>query len=59
MLAVSKCIRADGVSGFPNPTLSPPSDLGALSIAMGRGGVFLAVPRTINNHAIDLASSSM
>jgi hypothetical protein len=48
MLAVSKCMRAHGVSGFPDPTLSPPANPGADSIAMGRGGVFLAVPRTIN-----------
>jgi hypothetical protein len=48
MLATSECMRAHGVSGFPDPTLSPPADPGAYSIAMGRGGVFLAVPRTID-----------
>ncbi len=48
MLATSTCMRAHGVAGFPDPTLSPPGDLGAYSIAMGRGGVFLAVPRTID-----------
>jgi hypothetical protein len=48
MLAVSKCMRAHGVSGFPDPTLSPPADAGVDSIAIGRGGVFLAVPRTID-----------
>jgi hypothetical protein len=48
MLALSRCMRAHGVSGFPDPTLSPPADPAADSIAMGRGGVFLAVPRTIN-----------
>lgn len=48
MLATSECMRAHGVSGFPDPTLSPPSDPAADSIAMGRGGVFLVVPRTID-----------
>jgi hypothetical protein len=48
MLALSECMCAHGVSGFPDPTLSPPANPGADSIAMGRGGVFLAVPRTIN-----------
>jgi hypothetical protein len=48
MLATSECMRAHGVTGFPDPTLSPPTDPAADSIAMGRGGVFLVVPRTIN-----------
>lgn len=48
MLAMSVCMRAHGVSGFPDPTLSPPSNPAADSIAIGRGGVFLAVPKTIN-----------
>jgi hypothetical protein len=48
MLAMSECMRAHGVSGFPDPTLTPPTNLGSFSIALGRGGVFLAVPRTIN-----------
>jgi hypothetical protein len=41
-------MRAHGVSGFPDPTVAPPADPAADSIAMGRGGVFLTVPRTIN-----------
>lgn len=48
MLATSMCMRAHGVSGFPDPTVTPPGNIAAYSIAMGRGGVFLAVPRTIN-----------
>ena len=52
MLATSECMRAHGVSGFPDPTTSPPSRPADFSIAMGRGGAFLAVPRTIdiNSH---------
>jgi hypothetical protein len=49
MLAVSKCMRAHGVSGFPDPTLGPPpSSPQEFSIAMGRGGVSLLVPKTID-----------
>jgi len=48
MLAISECMRAHGVSGFPDPTLTPPVNPAADSIAMGRGGVFLVVPRTID-----------
>lgn len=49
MLAVSKCMRAHGVSGFPDPTPGPPpSSPQELAIAMGRGGVSLLVPKTID-----------
>jgi hypothetical protein len=41
-------MRAHGVSGFPDPTTSPPSDISQYSFAIGRPGVFLAVPKTIN-----------
>ncbi len=49
MLALSKCMRAHGVSGFPDPTLGPPPpDPREFSIAIGRGGVSLLVPKTID-----------
>ncbi|HWE08861.1 MAG TPA: hypothetical protein VG325_05880, partial [Solirubrobacteraceae bacterium] len=49
MLALSKCMRAHGVSGFPDPTLGPPpSDPRQFSIAIGRSGLTLLVPKTIN-----------
>lgn len=49
MLAVSKCMRAHGVSGFPDPTVGPPpANPQDFSIAMGRGGVSLLVPKTID-----------
>jgi hypothetical protein len=42
-------MRSHGVSGFPDPTLGPPpSSPQEFSIAMGRGGVSLLVPKTIN-----------
>jgi hypothetical protein len=49
LLAVSECMRAHGVSGFPDPTLGPPpSNPQEFSIAIGRGGVSLLVPKTID-----------
>lgn len=48
MLAISTCMRAHGVTGFPDPTTSPPSSTNGYSQVTGRGGVFLAVPDTIN-----------
>jgi hypothetical protein len=41
-------MRAHGITDFPDPTLTPPSSPAGYSMAMGRGGVFLAVPDTIN-----------
>jgi hypothetical protein len=49
MLALSECMRAHGVSNFPDPTPGPPPpDPQEFSIAIGRNGVSLLVPRTIN-----------
>lgn len=48
MLGVSECMRAHGISGFPDPTTSQPSAGGNFSLAIGRDGVFLAVPNSIN-----------
>jgi hypothetical protein len=48
MLEVSVCMRRHGISGFPDPTLSPPSGAGGYSTIIDRGGVVLAIPDTIN-----------
>ncbi len=49
MLAMSKCMRAHGVAGFPDPTHGPPpSDPQEFAIAMGSDGVSLLVPKTID-----------
>jgi hypothetical protein len=49
LLAVSKCMRAHGVSGFPDPTDGPPpSSSYEFAVAIGRGGVSLLVPNTID-----------
>jgi hypothetical protein len=51
MLAISKCMRAHGVTGFPDPTRTPPSGAGGFSQVIGHGGLFLAVPDTINSNS--------
>lgn len=48
MLHVSECMRAHGLNNFPDPTFSPPADIADYSIAIGRGGVFILVPKSID-----------
>jgi hypothetical protein len=48
MLQISECMRAHGVSGFPDPTSSPPSSLTDYSAAFGQKGSFIAIPKTID-----------
>jgi hypothetical protein len=48
MLAISRCMRAHGVTGFPDPTATPPSSPNGHGEVIGSGGVFLIVPDTIN-----------
>jgi hypothetical protein len=48
MLRISQCMRAHGVTDFPDPTLTPPSGPGGFGEVIGRNGVFLEVPNTIN-----------
>jgi hypothetical protein len=48
MLKISQCMRAHGVTGFPDPTLKLPSSPAGYGEVIDRGGVALAVPSTIN-----------
>jgi hypothetical protein len=48
LLAVARCMRRHGVTGFPDPTTSPPASPAPYSQILGQGGVFLAVPKTID-----------
>jgi len=50
MLAISTCMRAHGVTGFPDPTTTPPSGPGP-GEALGRNGVFLEIPSTIDTNS--------
>jgi len=48
MLTISECMRAHGVSGFPDPTTTPPSSPAGYSGVLARDGVFFAIPTTID-----------
>jgi hypothetical protein len=49
LLAMSECMRAHGVTGFPDPTTKPPTSPEGYSIMEGLGSnLFLLVPSTIN-----------
>jgi hypothetical protein len=48
MLAVSACMRKHGISGFPDPSTSPPSSSAANSGIIGSGGYYLAIPKSID-----------
>ena len=49
-LQLAQCMRRHGMSGFPDPTLTPPpmSDRAKYSIVDDNDGAVLAVPNTIN-----------
>jgi hypothetical protein len=48
MLHISQCMRRHGVTGFPDPTTGPPPNPTGYSQVIDRGGVVLAVPKTID-----------
>lgn len=47
MLTVSACMRKHGISGFPDPSTSPPSNPGNSGI-LGDGGYYLTIPKSID-----------
>ena len=49
MLQVSQCMRQHGITDFPDPTTTPPSNPTSSGAAViGRNGVFLVLPKTID-----------
>lgn len=48
MLHISQCMRAHGISGFPDPTLSPPSNRAGHSAIVSNGIAWLAIPDSID-----------
>lgn len=70
LLHVSQCLRAHGLSGFPDPTASPPSDQAAYGNVIGFGApnappgappaAFLPVPSSIHpsSPAVEHAASA-
>jgi len=51
MREVSVCMRERGVTGFPDPTFTRPSNPAGYSMVSDEDGVVVAVPRTINPEA--------
>jgi hypothetical protein len=51
LLHVSRCMRAHGISGFPDPTLSPPSSRAGYSRISSNGIAWLAIPDSIDVRA--------
>lgn len=51
MLQIAKCMRSHGISGFPDPTTTPPSNPADYSAVIGRNGVFLAVPTSVDTQS--------
>jgi hypothetical protein len=41
-------MREHGVSGFPDPTSSPPSNPAGFRLAFGQPGAFIAIPSSID-----------
>jgi hypothetical protein len=52
MLEMSACMRKHGISGFPDPTTSPPSSSAGNGAIIGRGGYFLAIPKSIDTNSL-------
>ena len=49
LVATAECMRSHGVSGFPDPTSTPPTSAQGYSIMEGLGSnLFLLVPSTID-----------
>jgi hypothetical protein len=49
MLHVAQCMRAHGLTNFPDPTTTPPRfGSGLASLVLGRDGVFLVLPSSIS-----------
>ncbi len=60
MLATAQCMRAHGISGFPDPTTSPPTNPAGYSAILMHNGVAFAIPNTIDvrSPAFQQAASS-
>ena len=48
ILHVSQCMRSHGIPGFPDPTLTSPSDRAHFGAIMSNDGVWLAIPVSID-----------
>lgn len=44
----AQCMRSHGITGFPDPTTTPPSNPSGYSAILDRGGVVTAIPQSID-----------
>jgi hypothetical protein len=51
MLNVSACMRKHGISSFPDPATSPPSNSAGNSGIIGSGGYYIAMPKSIDTNS--------
>lgn len=51
MRQTSQCMREHGISGFPDPTRTPPANPSGYSSISDADGAYLAMPDTINTQA--------
>jgi hypothetical protein len=51
LLALARCMRSHGITGFPDPVKSAPSGPAGFSVIFGRPGAFLAIPKEIDPRA--------
>ena len=49
MLRLAECMRAHGLTTFPDPTSNPPAPGGSIGLVFGGQGSFLAVPQAMMN----------
>jgi hypothetical protein len=48
LVALARCMRAHGLTTFPDPVSSAPSSPAGFSIIFGRPGAFIEIPSSIN-----------
>jgi hypothetical protein len=48
IFTLARCMRAHGVSGFPDPISEPPGSPAGYALIFGVRGAILAIPSTIN-----------
>ncbi len=48
LLALARCMRTHGVTGFPDPVNSPPASPAGFSAIFGRPGALIEIPSTID-----------
>jgi hypothetical protein len=59
LLKLSRCMRQQGITGFPDPTFSSPSNRGGYSAIRSNDGVWLAIPNSLDVHSPTFSQASI